>query len=1063
MKVNAPTIRIDDPARLAAVHAVGLLDTPAEEAFDRLSRLAARCVRAPVVLVALIDADRQYLKSCIGLPEPWCVRRETPLSESFCLDGRVADEPLLVEDARTHPLFANSPAIRDLRAVAYLGVPLVTPEGYVLGTFCVIDSHPRQWGEDDVTVVRDLAAAVMTEIQLRAVSAARSQLEGERDDYAALSVRLQTEVTARKRAERSLRESMRFNRRVAEVLPSVLYVLDLRTRKNVYVNREVGGVLGYTPEQIQAMKQDFVPRMMHPEDHARFARHMLALAGLPDGVTADFEYRMRAADGAWHWMLSRDTVFERDAGGAPVQILGTATDITERKRAEQAMHASNEKLGLFIEYAPAALAMFDTELRYLAVSRRWRIDYGLGNRDIIGKTHYEVFPEIPDRWKDVHRRALAGEVVRCDEDRFVRLYGTVQWLRWEVRPWYAADGSVGGILMLTEDMTEHKRGEQALRRSEERFRLAQRLAGTGTWEWDLRTREVFLSTEILGMFGLSAEQFEGTIEDVARRIHRDDVEGWRESIRACAEAGREYRLEMRVVRPDGGMRWVAAFGDAERDANGTAVRMLGVALDVTGRKRTEEALRESEEQLHTTLDSIADAVIATDTDGAIVRMNPMAERLTGWNADAAIGRQLSDIFNIVNAETRRVVHNPVSRVLACGCVVGLANHTVLVSRQHQEYQIADSAAPIRDAHGRITGVVLVFRDVTEEYAMRDEIAASEVRYRTISELVSDFGGCHRLTAEGKLEVEWFFGPFQGLTGYSMEELPGPTGLFSIMHPDDRPQAWRNQQRLLDEGRAYSHEFRIVTKSGAIRWLRGYGTRKRDSRGELLFYHVAQDITGRRVAEEEVKASLREKETMLQEIYHRTKNNMQVISAFLELQAASTGNRDVNRIIHDSTTRIRTMALAHEKLYKGKSLSRVNMREYITDLGQLLASSSNVAAERVSLRYDIDDIESLIDIAIPCGLIVNELLANAFKHAFPHGRKGRIDIGLHRAGTQLELTVGDNGVGVPADFDITQAKSLGVRLVLQVTKHQLGGEATVERDHGLRWRIRFREDLYRARV
>lgn len=228
--------------------------------------------------------------------------------------------------------------------------------------------------------------------------------------------------------------------------------------------------------------------------------------------------------------------------------------------------------------------------------------------------------------------------------------------------------------------------------------------------------------------------------------------------------------------------------------------------------------------------------------------------------------------------------------------------------------------------------------------------------------------------------------------------------------------------------------------------------------------ILRDISERKMSEEKLRSSLKEKETLLQEIYHRTKNNMQVISALLELQAAASGNIEVEHIIHDSTTRIRTMALAHEKLYKSKSLSRVYMREYILGLVQLLVSSNKVDTEKITVQYDIEEIEFLIDIAIPCGLIINELLSNAFKYAFPFGRKGTIILGLHRKKEkQIELTVIDNGVGLPEGFDIMKAPSLGIQLVLQIVNHQLHGSAKVESTHGIKWCILFREDLYKERI
>ena len=181
MNANDLPSHLADSARLAALRAVALLDTPTEESFDRLTRLAARFVEAPIALVSLVDADRQFFKSCIGLPEPWNSKRETPLSHSFCQHNRISGQPLLIKDAREDPLFKNNLAVRDLNVVAYLGIPLVTSDGYVLGSFCVIDSRPRPWTEEDVAVVRDLALAVMTEIQLRTEIANRHKTEKERD------------------------------------------------------------------------------------------------------------------------------------------------------------------------------------------------------------------------------------------------------------------------------------------------------------------------------------------------------------------------------------------------------------------------------------------------------------------------------------------------------------------------------------------------------------------------------------------------------------------------------------------------------------------------------------------------------------------------------------------------------------------------------------------------------------------------------------------------------------------------------------------------------------------
>lgn len=156
-----------DVDRLAVLEATALLDSPAEEAFDQFTRLASAILQTPVALVSLVDKDRQFFKSFIGLPEPWSRQRQTPLSHSFCKHLVETAEPLIVSDARTHPTLKDNLAVPDLNVISYLGIPLTTSQGHTLGSFCVIDHKPREWSEREVKILQDLSAVIMTKIQLR--------------------------------------------------------------------------------------------------------------------------------------------------------------------------------------------------------------------------------------------------------------------------------------------------------------------------------------------------------------------------------------------------------------------------------------------------------------------------------------------------------------------------------------------------------------------------------------------------------------------------------------------------------------------------------------------------------------------------------------------------------------------------------------------------------------------------------------------------------------------------------------------------------------------------------
>ncbi len=169
-----------DPVRLAALRGAELLDAAPEERFDQLARVAAKPLDAPIALVSLIGDDRQFFKGCFGsVPEPHRSRRETPLSHSFCQHVVALKDLLFIEDARAHPLFQDSPAVRELGLVAYIGVPLATPEGHVLGTLCVLDTEPRRWGPDQVEAMRALAAATMRAIGYRSAARAAGRGDGQ--------------------------------------------------------------------------------------------------------------------------------------------------------------------------------------------------------------------------------------------------------------------------------------------------------------------------------------------------------------------------------------------------------------------------------------------------------------------------------------------------------------------------------------------------------------------------------------------------------------------------------------------------------------------------------------------------------------------------------------------------------------------------------------------------------------------------------------------------------------------------------------------------------------------
>ncbi len=250
---------------------------------------------------------------------------------------------------------------------------------------------------------------------------------------------------------------------------------------------------------------------------------------------------------------------------------------------------------LFLEQAPVAIAMFDREMRYVRASRRWRSDYGLGERELNGLSHYDIFPEIPEDWKATHRRCLAGEIMRKEEDRFVRADGSIQWLRWEVQPWRDASGSIGGIIIFTEDITERKQAEDDLRQSEVRYRTTFEQAAVGMAHTAPGGRFLRVNHRLCEITGYSREELlRKTFSDIT---FSEDIDISRKlEKKLMAKEIPRYTIEKRYVRKDGALIWVNLNVSLVRDLAGNPLHSLGVVEDISEHKALESKLREAKEQ-----------------------------------------------------------------------------------------------------------------------------------------------------------------------------------------------------------------------------------------------------------------------------------------------------------------------------------------------------------------------------------------------------------------------------------------------------------------------------------
>jgi PAS domain S-box-containing protein len=326
-----------------------------------------------------------------------------------------------------------------------------------------------------------------------------------------------------------------------------------------------------------------------------------------------------------------------------------------------------------------------------------------------------------------------------------------------------------------------------------------------------------------------------------------------------------------------------------------------------------------------------------------------------------------------------------------------------------------------------------------------QLAIAEARYRALVEQIPAV--TFMASLEGGLSDVYVSPQIEALLGFSQAEwMSDPVLWFRQLHPEDR-ELWNHEfARGCATGGPFRAECRFLTKRGEIVWVHGEARLIPDESGRpVLLQGVAFDITEAKRAEEVVKNSLREKELLLKEIHHRVKNNLQITSSLLRLQAGKIADAGVRQLLRESQDRIRSMALVHDMLYRSQDLARVDFPEYVRTLVVQLFRSHNVGG-RIRSAVELEPIVFGVDLAVPCGLIINELVANALKHAFPGERQGELRVSMTAAPDHYTLTVRDDGVGLPPQLDYLRTETLGLQLVRMLTE-QIGGHLRLERSSG----------------
>jgi PAS domain S-box-containing protein len=545
-------------------------------------------------------------------------------------------------------------------------------------------------------------------------------------------------------------------------------------------------------------------------------------------------------------------------------------------------------------------------------------------------------------------------------------------------------------------------------------------------------------SESVTQFGYTPEVFISGEVPYSSMIYPDDLGRVVAEVEEYASRGEDrFQLEYRIVTGEDAVRWVEERTAAERGEKGNIVCYQGIVIDITDRKETEQELLLSK----FCLDNAGIGIFHT-FEQQVFNANDHACKSLGYTVDELRALRISDIDPVITEEKMREIIRSLE-------TAGSTTHqTVHQRKDGTTFPVEITASNVK-FHGRQYTISFV-QDITERRRAEDALRESEEKFRVLAETSPAAIALY----QGE-EVIYINPTAARLIGYTVEEL-SQKSFWGCVH-DDFKEIVRNRglARLRGESVPSQYECKFVSKEGKELWaILSVGSI--EFKGKPAGIVTLIDTTEAKLAEERIRRSLAEKEILLKEVHHRVKNNLQIISSLLDLQSDYVRDEQSRVFFRDSQNRIRSMALIHEKLYQSESLAFVDFREYIVDLANYLFSVSVKDPDLIRLTIDVGEVSLSVDEAIPCGLIINELISNSLKHAFPDDRGGEITVTC-RIGEdgRITLTVSDNGIGLPPGLDVENTETLGLQLVAMLVK-QLHARIDLSGDHGTLWEIVFSE-------
>lgn len=573
---------------------------------------------------------------------------------------------------------------------------------------------------------------------------------------------------------------------------------------------------------------------------------------------------------------------------------------------------------------------------------------------------------------------------------------------------------------------------QAIQRANERLGQAMEASRAGAWDWDILHNTFNWSPEFLEIFGLPPGTLAG-FETWTQALHPEDREIAGRRIQESIEQKTNLLNDYRIILPGGEIRWIRATGRTFY-AGDQPLRMIGLCMDITERKQAEDQWRDSQSRAQAMLSAIPDLMFSLDRQGVFLGYKADVTDLYAQSEATIIGKRNRDI---APPEFAELIEQKIRATLETGSLQTFDYRLAIPGRGMREYEARMAASGANE-------VVAIVRDITGRQRMEQSLRASEEMFRALFEQAGDYALILEPTAAEGLVIRDANAAACHVHGYSRQELIGQP--ISILDPQAGNLDFRRRWQQLLAGETLIFEVVHSRKDGSAFPVEVCAKAMQIAGDGPIIFSSERDITERKRAEEALHQALADKELLMRELQHRVKNSLATAASLVRLEQGQLADDQARAVFANTVVRLQTMALLYEQLSQEGRIDRVDLRRYLQDLVDALALSSLAPGSPVKIETRFDLLELEPKRAMPLGLIVNELVTNALKYAFPAGRAGVVRVELEQADGGAILCVVDDGVGMQSASP--QSFGLGLKLVELLTR-QLEGRLTIEGGQGVR--------------